>query len=89
MGKLTTSSHMYSVLIALVITAVAIPFNPGIPWFAWVGMFALMLLVAELVSAFLKTEGQHAQEGRQRTVLYFAAVAAVVLVLVLVVYFVW
>lgn len=89
MGKLTTSNHLYSVLIALVITAVAVPFNPGIPWFAWVGMFVLMLLVAELVSVFLKAEGQHAQESRQRTVLYFAATTAVVLVLVLVVYFVW
>lgn len=89
MRGLTVSDHVYSVLAALVITAVAIPFNPGIPWFAWVGAFALLLLIAELVSVFLKADGQSAQQSRPRTVLYFSAAAAVVLVLVLVGYLVW
>lgn len=89
MRGLAISDHVYSVLAALVITAVAIPFNPGIPWFAWVGAFALLLVIAELVSVFLKGDGQSAQQIRQRTVLYFSAAAAVVLVLVLVGYLVW
>lgn len=93
MRGLTVSDHVYSVLAALVITAVAIPFNPGIPWFAWVGAFALLLLIAELVSVFLKVDGQSAhqvrQQSRQRTVLYFSAVAATILILVLVGYLIW
>lgn len=89
MRGLTVSDHAYSVLAALVIIAVAVPFNPGIPWFAWVGAFAFLLLIAELVSVFLKSEGQSAQRSKQRTILYFSAAAAVVLVLVLVGYLVW
>lgn len=54
MKKLKTSNHLYNALIALAITATAIPFNPGIPWFAWVGAFILLLVIAELISTTLK-----------------------------------
>lgn len=54
MRKLKKSDHVYSALIAVVITAVAIPFNPGIPWFAWLGAFALLFVSAELFSALMK-----------------------------------
>ena len=57
MEKLSASNHVYSTLVALAITAVAILFNPGIPWFAWVGAFLLLFFVAELVSLFIKTGG--------------------------------
>lgn len=88
MANLTASNHMYCALIALVITAVAIPFNPGIPWFAWVGAFVLLLLVAEVLSVFLRAEDQGTQKSRQRNVSYFAVAAAVVLVLILVGWFI-
>ncbi|WP_080792289.1 hypothetical protein [Corynebacterium pacaense] len=57
----TMSKHLYSALIALVITLVAIPFNPGIPWFAWVGAFALLLVIAELVFAAVNNDGPSAK----------------------------
>ena len=48
MNKSSIGKHTYSVLIALVITAVAIPFSPGIPWLAWLGAFIVLLAVAEI-----------------------------------------
>ena len=62
MEKLSASNHVYSTLVALAITAVAILFNPGIPWFAWVGAFLLLFFVAELV-LFIKTGGA---EGKKK-----------------------
>lgn len=53
---------MCSAPVALAITAVAIPFNPGIPWAAWAGAFLLLFFAAELVSVFIKTGGRRERE---------------------------
>ena len=87
MKKLTASEHVYNALIAAVITAVSVLFYAGVPWYAWVGAFAVLFLAAELASAYLVPEGKSAQKGERSTqLLYFAAVAAALLVLALIGY---
>lgn len=87
MEKLSTSNHVYSALVALAITAVAIPFNPGIPWFAWAGAFLLLFFATELASIFIKTGGQKEKGKKTQAVLYFSGAAALILILLLVIFF--
>ncbi|MBG9311073.1 hypothetical protein ABMV07_07715 [Corynebacterium belfantii] len=70
----------------MAITAVAIPFNPGIPWVTWAGAFLLLFFAAELVSMFIKT-GVEGEGKKTQAVLCFSAAAALILILLLVIFF--
>ncbi|MBG9334530.1 hypothetical protein ACDL65_12855 [Corynebacterium belfantii] len=71
----------------MAITAVAIPFNPGIPWVTWAGAFLLLFFAAELVSMFIKTGGVEGEGKKTQAVLCFSAAAALILILLLVIFF--
>ncbi|MCS3427017.1 hypothetical protein [Leucobacter aridicollis] len=81
MTKLSPKNHLYNVLIAVVLTAVAIPFHPGIPWFAWAGACAVMFISAELFSRVFAPADPEAPKHHKRRPLYIAAVAAAALAL--------
>ncbi|MGO2865128.1 hypothetical protein [Corynebacterium casei] len=88
MNKSSIGKHTYSVLIALVITAVAIPFSPGIPWIAWLGAFIVLLAVAEIAGTLMQSDDGKLKAQRQRQAIYFAAGAAVVILLLLIAWFI-
>ncbi len=89
MGKLTKANHVFNVLIAVVATAVIIPFHSGIPWFAWIGAFMLFLLSAEFFSTLIQPKDQENQKRSNLTAFFIALVAAVALGLLAVAYLMW
>lgn len=83
MSKFDFSRHAYSVLNSAVITAVAVPFNPEIPWMAWIGAFLIIFFATELACKFIWTEKEHGENKKAYTLLCCAGVALLVLLLLL------
>ncbi|MBB3116065.1 hypothetical protein [Corynebacterium bovis] len=78
------SQHLYSAVLAVVVTAVTVPFHPGIPVWAWVLAFIVLFLVAECCQVFLASrsggEASGASARQPRLLITFAVCVAIAVV---------
>lgn len=79
--KRPSSKHAYSAVLAIVLTAVMVPFNPGIPWFAWVAALVILYFVAELTQSIVGVPSPKSNTQRYRQAIWFAVILAVLLLI--------
>ncbi len=73
-------NHGYNALLAASITAVVMLFNRGIPWWAWILSFLVILAFSELFSRMMVGGAGRGRWKRSRRLFVYAATFAVAII---------
>lgn len=79
MTRPNVMKHGYNALLAAVMTVVAMLFNPGIPWWAWVLAFLVFLAAAEVFSRTFAGSAAGERKSSHRLFVFAAACAVAII----------